>query len=136
MKYLDGQIIDATIPNHTLVPDGVLQKCILNNEKDKVLLKRACLVMFSGSLVLIVALIYFYRKHEKMEKENSEIKKYFETMVPLGSNITGKLNYNPDGKSTTAKVADEQPKVPSEIASQHGSDGRPARAPPAEDTKK
>ena len=115
MKYLDDRIINATIPNHTMVPNNVLEKLLVDKEKDTVLLKRAYLTLCSGGIVFILALIYFYRTHKKMKEENGEIKNYFETMVPL---VSAKLNQQPDGKSTTTNGTGEQTKVIAELNTQ------------------
>ena len=101
MKYLDNRILNASIPNHTLVPNEVLEKFLEDQARDKVLIKRATIALCVGGFAFGLAWIYFFITHKKMKKENGEIKNYFETMLPLISNFTAKLNHQTDRKSTT-----------------------------------
>ena len=119
MKYLDNRILNASIPNHTLVPNEVLEKFLEDQARDKVLIKRATIALCVGGFAFGLAWIYFFITHKKMKKENGEIKNYFETMLPLVSNITAKLNHQTDGQSTTTDGKSEPAKVTAELNAQH-----------------
>ena len=107
MSYIDERILEATVPNHMMVPKDILEQLVLDKEQNEKYLRWGMIALGTGSVLFILWLVYLHNQNEKRASENVEIEDHLTFLIPQVSNIIQKINTIENGKLSRADAGSE-----------------------------